>query len=117
MHLLSVLLLALANIGIAISQESSDFLIPVNHYARILNSGEERNLMDVGAVYNIPQPIVHYCNSSASFVLLFNVNVSPSLLSLSLSMNYLSTTYSIRQLTYYTLHLLFASLLYHRITF
>jgi hypothetical protein len=82
MNLLSVLL-ALANLVIAISQESSN-LIPVNHYARTRNSGEGRNLKDLGAIYNIPEPIVYYCDSSASFVLLFDVNVSPSYFSLSI---------------------------------
>jgi hypothetical protein len=92
MHLLSVLL-ALANIVIAISQESSNFLVPVNHYARIRNSGEGRNLVDLGAIYNIPEPIVYYCDSSASFVLLFDVNVSPSFFSLSLYEVLLRITY------------------------
>lgn len=87
MNLLSFLL-ALANLAMAISQESSN-LIPVNHYSRIRNSGG-RNLVvmidtvDLGAIYNIPEPIVYYCDSSASFVLLFDVNVSPSFLSLSM---------------------------------
>ena len=92
MNLLSVLLALVANLVIAISQESSN-LIPVNHYARIRNSGEGRNLVDLGAIYNIPEPIVYYCDSSASFVLLFDVNVSPSFFSL--SMRFLSITYSI----------------------
>jgi hypothetical protein len=82
MNLLSVLL-ALANLVIAISQESSN-LIPVNHYARIRNSGEGRKLKDLGAIYNIPNPIVVYCDGSASFVLLFDVSVSPSFFSLSM---------------------------------
>jgi hypothetical protein len=83
MNLLSVLL-ALANLVIAISQESSN-LIPVDHYPRIRNSGEGRNLeVDLKAIYNIPEPVTYYCDGSASFVLRFDVSVSPSFFSLSM---------------------------------
>jgi hypothetical protein len=64
---------ACATLVIAIRQEPSD-LIPVNHYARIRNSGEGRNLKDLAAIYNILEPIVVYCDGSASFVLLFDVS-------------------------------------------
>jgi hypothetical protein len=94
MNLLSVLLLlALASLVIAISQEESSNLIPVNYYARIRNSGEGRNLADLGAIYRIPAPEVIYCDDSASFVMLFDVSVSPSYISLPLKFSRI--TYSI----------------------
>jgi hypothetical protein len=76
MNLLSVLL-ALANVVIAISQESSNLTF-INHYARIRSSGERNLAFDLQAIYNLDPPVVYYCDDSASFVLRFDVSVSPS---------------------------------------